>query len=58
MVQIHKKLRHTGQNTIYDVRHEKTDLPVFVVVIPKEELAGWGPGHPSLGMTQTKEFNI
>ncbi len=34
-------------------RREKTDLKVFVVVIPKEGLAGWGPANPSLGMTPT-----
>ncbi len=26
-----------------DACYEKTDLKVFVVVIPKEGLAGWGP---------------
>ena len=36
---------------IYNARHEKTDLKVFVVVIPKEGLAGLGPANPSLGMT-------
>ena len=39
-----------------DVRHEKTDLKVFVVVIPKEGLAGWGPANPSLGMTPTIKY--
>ncbi len=34
-----------------DAHHEKTDLKVFVVAIPKEGLAGWGPTNPSLGMT-------
>ena len=29
----------------YDMRHEKTDLKVFVVVIPKD-----GCAHPSFGM--------
>ncbi len=52
---------------IYAACHEKTDLKVFVLVIPKEGLvgwgfvlvipkeglAGWGPGNPSLGMTPT-----
>ncbi len=37
----------------FDARHEKKDLKVFVVVIPKEGLAGWGPINPSLGMTPT-----
>ena len=34
----------------YDMHHEKTDLKVFVVVIPKE---GWARVHPSFGMTPT-----
>ena len=37
------------------MRHEKTDLNVFVLVIPKE---GWARvamrTHPSFGMTPTK----
>ena len=33
--------------------HEKTDLKVFVVVITKEGLVGWGPANPSFGMTPT-----
>ncbi len=33
-----------------------TDLKVFVVVIPKEGLAGWGPANPSLGMTPTIKY--
>ena len=41
-----------------DERHEKTDLKVFVVVIPKDGLAGWGPANPSLGMTPTTEYNL
>ena len=32
---------------MYDEHHEKRDLKVFVLVIPKE---GW---HPSFGMTPT-----
>ncbi len=36
-----------------DARHEKTDLKVFVIVIPKEGLAGWGSANPSLGTTLT-----
>ena len=35
---------------ICDMCHEKTDLKVFVVVIPKE---GWAPIDPSFGMTLT-----
>ena len=42
----------------YDARHEKTDLKVFVVIIPKEGLAGWGPANPSLGITLTTEYNL
>ncbi len=42
--------------TVTDVRHEKTDLKVFIVVIPKEGLAGWGSAHPSLGMTMTIQY--
>ncbi len=38
---------------IHDAHHEKTDLKVFVAVIHKEGLAGWGPTNPSLGMTST-----
>ncbi len=38
---------------IIDVRHEKTDRRVFVVVIPKE---GWGPASPSLGMMPTIKY--
>ena len=43
---------------IYDTRHEKTVLKVFVVVIPKEELVGWGPTNPSLGITPTTEYYL
>ena len=39
-----------------DTRHEKRELKVFVVVIPKEELAGWGPTTPSFGMTPTIKY--
>ncbi len=46
------------EGTEIGARHEKTDLKVFVVVIPKEELAGWGPANPSLGMTPTTEYNL
>ena len=41
---------------ISDVRHKKTDFRVFVVVIPNEGLAGWGPVNPSLGMTPTIKY--
>ncbi len=40
----------------YEVRHEKTDLKVFVIVIPKEGLAGKAPkspNNPSFSMTLT-----
>ncbi len=33
-----------------------TRKKVFVVVIPKEGLAGWGPANPSLGMTPTIKY--
>ncbi len=39
-----------------DARHEKTDLKVFVVVVPKEGLAGGGLANPSLGMTNTIKY--
>ncbi len=38
------------------MHYEKTGLNVFVVVIPKEGLVGWGPANPSLGMTPTTEY--
>ncbi len=37
------------------MRHEKTELKVFVIVIPKEGLVGWGLANPTLGMTPTTE---
>ncbi len=42
---------------IIDGHHEKTNLKVFVVVISKEGLVGWGPTNSSLGMTPTTEYN-
>ena len=36
-----------------DARHEKTDLKVFVVVIPKEGWARLARENPSFGMTLT-----
>ncbi len=36
---------------IYDARHEKRDLKIFVGVIPL-------PANPSLGMTTTTEYNL
>ncbi len=39
-----------------DARHEKADLKVFVVVIHKEGLVGWGPANHSLGMTPTIKY--
>ena len=38
---------------IPEARYDKTDLKVFVVVIPKEGLVGWGAANPSFGMTPT-----
>ncbi len=32
----------------FDMRHEKTDLKVFVVIIPKEGMVGWGPARSYL----------
>ena len=45
-----------GEQNTFDVRHEKTDLKVFVVAILKEGLAGWGPANPSLGITPTMKY--
>ncbi len=44
-------------NAVIDARHEKTDLKVFIVVIPKE---GWVRcTYPSFGMTPTfREYNL
>ncbi len=42
----------------YDAHHEKTDLKVFVVVIPKKGLAGWGPTNPLFRVTPTTEYNL
>ncbi len=47
---------HRQKLKTFDARHKKTELKVFVVVIPKEGLAGWGPTNPSLGMTPTREY--
>ena len=55
---IRHPLLHHSAETLCDVRHEEIDLKVFVVVIPKEGLAGWGPANPSLGMTPTTEYNL
>ncbi len=41
---------------ILDAHHEKTDLKVFVVVIPKEGLVVWGPANPSLGLKSTIKY--
>ena len=38
------------------MRHEKPDRKVFVIVVPKEGLAGWGPANRSLGMTPTIKY--
>ena len=40
----------------YDVCHKKTDLKVFVGVIPEEGLAGRGPAIPFLVMTMTIKY--
>ena len=40
------------------MHYEKTGLNVFVVVIPKEGLVGWGPANPFLGMTTSTEYNL
>ena len=39
------------------VTGKQTLIKIFVVVIPKEGLAGWGPANPSFGMTPTTEYN-
>ena len=46
------------ENDMIDARHEKTDIKIFVVVIPKEGLTDWVPTKPSLGMTLTTEYNL
>ena len=48
----------TGDALLCDACHEKSDLKVFVVVIPKEGLAGGGSTNPSVGMTPTSEYNL
>ena len=50
------KTHSSAMRLIIHARHEKTDLKVFVVVTPKEGLAGWGPAHPSLDMTRTMKY--
>ncbi len=42
-----------GWSGSYEACHEKTDLKFFVVVIPKEDLAGTSPLKLSFGMTLT-----
>ena len=42
----------------FDMHHGKTELKVFVVVISKEGLVGWGPANPSVVMTPTTEYNL
>ena len=37
------------------MRHEKTDLKVLAIVIPKRRIGSWVPTDPSLGMTPTIE---
>ena len=41
----------------FELCHEKKDLKIFVVVIPKEGLAG-GPPNFSFSMTQTIIYNL
>ncbi len=41
---------------LYDAHHEKKDLTVFVVVIPKEGWAVWGPANPSLCIIPTVKY--
>ncbi len=53
---IHILLARCQARLLCDVCHEKTDLKVFVVVIPKEGLAQ--PANPSLLMTPTTEYNL
>ena len=43
--------------SLFDARHRKTDLKVFVVVIAKEGLAGGDPANP-FGMTTTTDYNL
>ena len=43
-------------SVLFKVCHEETDLKVFVVVMPEEGLAGWGPSNPSFGMTLTIKY--
>ncbi len=47
----------TPSHTI-ELCHEKMYLKVFVIVIPKEGLAGWGPANPSFGKTPTTGYNL
>ena len=41
------------QYITFEARRGKKYLKIFVVVIPKEGLAGWGPTNPPFGMTPT-----
>ncbi len=38
--------------------HAKTDLEIFVIVIPKEGLAGTSPANHSVGITLTVKFPL
>ena len=38
--------------------HTKTGLKIFVIVIPKESLAGTRSAKPSFGMTLTIKYNL
>ncbi len=42
---------------LHELCHEKTNLKIFVVVIPKEGLVG-GAANPSFDMTPTTEYNL
>ena len=42
-IKVHNEPRYTNTGLkIFELRHEKTDLKIFVVVIPKEGLEGGG----------------
>ncbi len=38
--------------------HAKRALMIFVIVIPKEDLAGNNPAKPSFGMAATIKYNL
>ena len=51
-------LKGTLVSSIYELCHGQKSLKIFVVVIPKEGLAGWGAANHSLGVTPTTEYNL